>query len=164
MHKPRGIITTKSDTHGRKTVYEFIPKEYHALHPIGRLDKDTTGALLLTNDGECTLHLTHPRYEVEKIYEATLRGEINDSTVKNIERGIMLEDGKTLPAKVKVVKRKDNKTRLILTIKEGKKRQIRRMFEAIGPVRIGALGAGTYRHLTAGEVKKIKERINADTE
>ena len=151
-------------------MYDLIPQHLHGVHPVGRLDKDTTGALLLTNDGECTLRLTHPRYEVEKLYDVTVNGIMTDEVIRKITHGIPLEDGRTAPARVKVKKRKDNKTRLFLTIKEGKKRQIRRMFEAlghtvrklkrtaIGPIRIGALPAGSFRHLTETEGKKIKDR------
>src|SRR5947209_999346 len=127
LHKPAGVVTTASDPGGRLTVVELVPREPRVV-PVGRLDADTTGALLLTNDGELAHRLAHPRYEVDKVYEVEVAGEPTDEALRRLEQGVELDDGPTAPAHV----RRLAPGRLQLTIHEGRKHQVRRMFEAIG--------------------------------
>lgn len=170
LYKPRGVISSVSDDKGRKVVTDFFPQLDKRIYPIGRLDYDTSGLLLLTNDGEFANILMHPKYEVEKVYVAKLKGIPTREQIKKLERGIKLEDGLTAPAKVKLLsfdRRKDTSIYEI-TIHEGRNRQVRRMFEAIGyPVlklkreRYGFLDlkglvAGEYRELLPHEVKQLR--------
>ncbi|MBU1864535.1 MAG: rRNA pseudouridine synthase [Candidatus Omnitrophica bacterium] len=168
FHKPKRVITTKSDSYGRKTVIDLLPKYLKDLHPVGRLDKDTTGLLLLTNDGELTYRLTHPRYGVPKTYNVHIRGDITLPHIERIRTGIRLEDGLTQPARVTTQRGKQHTTFLTIAIKEGRKRQIRRMIEilgykvltlqrtAVGSLQIGNLTEGEYRHLQEKEVLRLK--------
>lgn len=159
LHKPAGVVTTAADTHGRATVLELVPEEPRVF-PVGRLDMDTEGLLLLTNDGELTQRLTHPSFGVEKEYLAHVEGEPHAGAVGRLRKGVELEDGRTAPAKVAVL----DKSLLRITIHEGRNRQVRRMCEAVGfPVlrlvrtRIGSLRdtqlkAGEWRVLEPEEV------------
>jgi 23S rRNA pseudouridine2605 synthase len=167
LNKPMGIISTTDDPQGRKTVIDVLPEEYkrYQLFPVGRLDEDTTGLVLLTNDGELAYRLTHPRFEVEKEYLVAVDGALNVTQVEQIEDGIELDDGMSAPAKLKPVNLAPFNYRII--IHEGKKRIVRRMFAAVGHqvrllkrIRIGKLRLedlkeGTYRRLTAAEVGGI---------
>ena len=167
LNKPMGIISTTEDPHGRKTVLDLLPAEYnkYQLFPVGRLDEDTTGLVLLTNDGELAYRLTHPRFEVEKEYLVAVDGALNTTQVDQLQDGIELDDGVTAPAKLKPVNLEPFNYRII--IHEGKKRIVRRMFAAVGHqvrmlkrVRIGKLKLenlkeGTYRRLTEAEVRDI---------
>jgi 23S rRNA pseudouridine2605 synthase len=128
LHKPAGVVTTASDPHGRPTVVELVADYAVRVVPVGRLDADTTGALLLTNDGELAHRLAHPRYEVEKVYEAEVEGEPSDEALSRLEQGIQLDDGPTAPARV----RRLAPSRVELSIHEGRKHQVRRMLEAVG--------------------------------
>jgi 23S rRNA pseudouridine2605 synthase len=167
LNKPFGIISSRKDEKGRETVIDLInSKEY--MYPIGRLDYDSSGLILLTNDGEFTNNLIHPKFEVEKVYVVYIEGYIPDRALEKFERGIKLEDGYTAPAKVEVIREENNVTILEVTIHEGKNRQIRRMFDALGynvtklkRIRIGNiklenLKAGEHRHLNYEEIKWIK--------
>ena len=127
LHKPGGVVTTASDPQGRRTVVELVPAEPRVV-PVGRLDADTTGALLLTHDGELAHRLAHPRYGVEKVYEATVEGEPSDATLAALADGVELEDGRTGPARVVRLA----PGRIELSIHEGRNRQVRRMLEAVG--------------------------------
>ena len=127
LHKPGGVVTTASDPQGRRTVVELVPAKPRVV-PVGRLDADTTGALLLTNDGELAHRLAHPRYGVEKVYEATVEGEPSDATLAALAEGVELEDGRTAPARV----RRLAPGLIELSIHEGRNRQVRRMLEAVG--------------------------------
>jgi 23S rRNA pseudouridine2605 synthase len=167
LNKPMGIITTTDDPHGRKTVLDLLPAEYkrYQLFTVGRLDEDTTGLVLLTNDGELAYRLTHPRFEVEKEYLVAVDGALNVTQVDQLQDGIELDDGMSSPAKLKLVNLAPFNYRII--IHEGKKRIVRRMFAATGHqvrllkrVRIGKLKLenlkeGAFRRLTAGEVQEI---------
>src|SRR6266516_2583656 len=128
LHKPAGVVTTASDPHGRPTVVGLVSDHEARVVPVGRLDADTTGALLLTKDGDLAHRLAHPRYEVEKVYEAKVEGEPDDAALDRIESGVELDDGRTAPARV----RRLAPSRLELAIHEGRKHQVKRMLEAVG--------------------------------
>jgi len=163
LHKPAGVVSTASDTHGRRTVVELVPGE-RRLYPVGRLDADSTGLILLTNDGDLANRLTHPRYEVPKTYRATLAGPaITDRALKALREGVELDDGMTAPARV----RRLTPHQLELTIHEGRNRQVRRMCEAVGrpvrqlvrvrfgPLELGDLRPGRARRLTGAELAAL---------
>jgi 23S rRNA pseudouridine2605 synthase len=163
LHKPRGVVTTAHDPQGRPTVVGLVSHEARIV-PVGRLDADTTGALLLTNDGPLAHRLAHPRYGVEKVYEAEIEGEPTDAVLRALADGVELEDGRTAPA---VVRRLDPCT-IELTLHEGRNRQVRRMCEAVGhPVRrlartryagltLDGLEPGAWRELEPDEVKRLR--------
>src|SRR5947199_3039464 len=164
LHKPARVVTTARDPQGRPTVVELVPEEPRVV-PVGRLDVDTTGALLLTNDGQLAHRLAHPRYEVEKLYEATVEGEPDDAALKRLESGVELDDGRTAPARV----RRLAPSTLELAIHEGRKHQVKRMLEAVGhPVTslhrsryagltLEGLEPGAWRELDEGEIKRLRE-------
>jgi 23S rRNA pseudouridine2605 synthase len=164
LHKPVGHVTTASDPHGRRTVVDIVPSDPHVV-PVGRLDVDTTGALLLTNDGPLAHTLAHPRYGVEKTYIATVDGDLDERDLARLTEGIELEDGPTAPAAV----RRLAPGRIELTIHEGRNRQVRRMFDAVGhPVirlhrsvyaglTVDRLAPGSWRALTPAEVRKLRK-------
>ena len=164
LHKPAGVVTTASDPHRRPTVVELVSDYAIRIVPVGRLDADTTGALLLTNDGELAHRLAHPRYEVEKVYEAEVEGEPSDEALRRLEQGIELDDGRTAPAKA----RRLAPSRIELAIHEGRKHQVKRMLEAVGhPVKrlhrsryagltLKGLGPGDSRELTGAEVERLR--------
>jgi 23S rRNA pseudouridine2605 synthase len=164
LHKPAGVVTTARDPQGRSTVVDLVEHESRVV-PVGRLDADTTGALLLTNDGELAHRLAHPRYEVEKVYEAEVEGEPSPDAVVRLEGGVQLDDGPSAPARV----RRLGPSRIELSIHEGRKHQVKRMLEAVGhPVRrlhrsryagLGVEGVepGHWRELTADEVASLRE-------
>jgi 23S rRNA pseudouridine2605 synthase len=163
LHKPAGVVTTARDPHGRPTVVDLVPREPRVV-PVGRLDADTTGALLLTNDGELAHRLAHPRYEVEKLYEAEVDGRPSDDALARLRDGVVLEDGVTSPARV----RRLAPSRVELAIHEGRKHQVKRMLEAVGhPVRrlhrsryagleLTGLEPGAWRELTGDELASLR--------
>jgi 23S rRNA pseudouridine2605 synthase len=162
LHKPAGVVTTTRDPHGRPTVVGLVGHEQRVV-PVGRLDADTTGALLLTNDGPLAHRLMHPRYEVDKVYEADVEGEPDEGDLARLRDGIELEDGPAAPAHVEVI----GPGRVRLTIHQGRKHQVKRMLEAVGhPVRrlrrtsyagltLEGLEPGEWRELTAEEVGRL---------
>jgi len=164
LHKPAGVVTTASDPQGRPTVVELVEHESRVV-PVGRLDADTTGVLLLTNDGDLAHRLAHPRYEVEKVYEAEVEGEPSDDALARLEHGIELEDGQTAPARA----RRLAPSRVELAIHEGRKHQVKRMLEAVGHPVTGlhrsryaglttdGLEPGQWRELTDDEVASLVE-------
>jgi 23S rRNA pseudouridine2605 synthase len=165
VHKPAGVVSTARDTHGRPTVVELVPSAAR-LYPVGRLDADTTGLILLTDDGELAHRLTHPRFEVPKTYVARVGGgPVSDGALRALREGVELDDGRTAPARV----RRLRPDLLELGIHEGRKRQVRRMCEAVGhPVRslrrvafgplvLGDLRQGAHRRLTAAEVQRLRD-------
>ncbi|ANS89517.1 pseudouridine synthase [Staphylococcus pseudintermedius] len=170
FYKPAQVITSVSDDRGRKVVTDYFDDLETRIYPVGRLDYDTSGLLLLTNDGEFTNLMTHPRYKIPKTYVAKIEGYILREQVKQLEKGIQLEDGLTQPAKVKVKKQnKEKNTSLVeITITEGRNRQVRRMFEhfgfsvqklsrvSFGPLTLKGLGAGEGRALSPHEVKSLR--------
>ena len=164
LHKPAGVVTTASDPQGRPTVVELVADHETRVVPVGRLDADTTGALLLTNDGELAHRLAHPRYEVEKVYEAEVEGDPSDETLRRLERGVELDDGRTAPARAKRLA----PSRVELALHEGRKHQVKRMLEAVGlPVRalhrsryagltLEGLGPGDSRELAGADVERLR--------
>ncbi|RDV83044.1 pseudouridine synthase [Ammonifex thiophilus] len=169
FHKPRGVVTTLHDPQGRPKVTDFLKGLRERVFPVGRLDYDSEGLLLLTNDGELAHRLLHPRFHVPKTYLVWVKGEVGKEKLDLLRRGIELEDGPTLPVEVRALRRTKGETILQLTIREGRKRQIRRMFRAlgyevsrlkrvaVGPVRLGPLRPGEYRHLTPREVESLRK-------
>jgi 23S rRNA pseudouridine2605 synthase len=166
LHKPAGVVSTARDTHGRRTVVDLVRAPGGTrLYPVGRLDADSTGLLLLTNDGELANHLTHPRHEVPKTYRATVRGgPVSDEALVRLREGVELDDGPTLPARVRRVR----PAVLELELREGRKRQVRRMLDAVGhpvrelqrvrfgPLALGDLPPGGVRRLSDAEVARLR--------
>lgn len=167
LHKPAGIVSTVSDEKQRQTVIDVLPEEYrrYRLYPVGRLDIDTTGLILMTNDGDLTYKLTHPRYEYEKEYFVAIPDTLTLADKDEIRHGILLEDGRTRPARLKDVQEPPYNYSVV--IHEGKKRQVRRMFEhlkhtvtslkrvRIGDLVLGDLAEGKTRALTAKEIASL---------
>lgn len=165
LHKPPGVVATAKDTHGRPTVVDLVKAVGVRLVPIGRLDADTTGVLLLTNDGQLANRLAHPSYEVDKVYEAFLRGVPSDDDLECLARGVELEDGWTGPAQVRRLAR----SVVELTIHEGRNRQVKRMCEAVGHrvirlhrsryagLDLAGLEVGQFRRLSKNEVERLRE-------
>jgi pseudouridine synthase len=166
LNKPVGVVSTASDPEGRETVTSLIDLDAR-VWPVGRLDIDTEGAILLTNDGELTMRMTHPRYGVTKTYLAEVKGSVAPGTARALAKGVELDDGRTAPAQVQVLERAQHRSLVELTLAEGRNRQVRRMFEAVdhpvvrlvrtavGPLRLGRLKAGTYRKLGPAEVREL---------
>lgn len=167
LDKPSGFVTTVSDTHGRPTVLDLVKDIPARIYPVGRLDADTSGVLLLTNDGSLAYRLTHPRFHVEKEYRAWVKGFPSVETLQRLSRGVEVEGRKTAPAQVWAVRKGSGRTLLGIVLTEGRKRQIKQMCAAVGhPVlklrRIRfafltarGLQAGAYRHLSRSEVKRL---------
>ena len=163
LHKPRGVVTTARDPHGRRTVVDLV-EHPSRLVPVGRLDVDTTGALLLTNDGALAHRLAHPRYGVEKVYDVDVEGEPTEDQLAQLRGGVELEDGRTAPARVERVGR----NRLALALHEGRKHQVKRMCAAVGMpvtrlhrpryagIAVGELPPGAWRELAADEVEQLR--------
>ncbi len=165
VNKPAGVVSTAADTHGRRIVTDLVRSDLR-LYPVGRLDADTTGLILLTNDGELAERLTHPRYEVPKTYRASIRPErVSERSLRTLREGVDLDDGRTAPAKVRQVR----PGLVELTIGEGRKRQVRRMLDAVGhevvslervafgPLLLGDLAPGAARRLSAAEVERLRQ-------
>jgi 23S rRNA pseudouridine2605 synthase len=172
LNKPVGVVSTAKDTHGRPTVLDLIPRqEGTRLYPVGRLDVDTTGLLLLTNDGDLTFRLTHPRYGVDKEYRVLVRGRPNEVELRKLREGVEIEGEVTAPAKVEVVGERGGDTWLRTVIHEGRKRQVRMMAEAVGhpvielqrvrfgPITLGNLEPGKWRHLAVHEVHALRKAV-----
>jgi 23S rRNA pseudouridine2605 synthase len=174
LHKPRGYITSRSDPEGRPTVLDLLRAVREYIYPVGRLDYDSEGLLLLTNDGELAARLTHPRHEVDKVYEARVRGVPDAHTLERLAKGVTIEGHRTAPAKVRLLdapnKRpaENEQTRIELAIHEGRQRQVRKMFDAVGHpvvrlkrVRIGPIEdpnmpPGHWRELTPQEIARLQ--------
>jgi 23S rRNA pseudouridine2605 synthase len=168
LHKPPGVLSTARDPHGRPTVLDLLPPgptPSLRLYPVGRLDKDTSGLILLTNDGPLANRLTHPRHEVPKTYRARVaRGPVGESALQALRQGVLLDDGPTAPARV----RQPRPGTLELTIHEGRNRQVRRMCQAVGhpvlalqrvafgPLRLGDLAPGDHRRLSEAEIARLR--------
>jgi len=166
LHKPAGVVTTARDPQRRPTVVSLVPAVPRVV-PVGRLDADTTGALLLTNDGQLAHRLAHPRYEVDKVYEVEVEGDPGPEALRRLAAGVELDDGRTAPAQA----RKLGRGRIELTIHEGRKHQVKRMCEAVGhPVRrlhrsgyagltLGGLAPGEWRALSPAEVDSLRKLV-----
>lgn len=172
LNKPAGYITTMSDPQGRPTVAGLVPAdEYPGLFPVGRLDADTTGVLLFTTDGELSHRLLHPRWKVPKTYRVVADGRMGPTACDALERGIQLDDGMTAPAHVSRMGERGGTSLVEITISEGRKRQVRRMFSAVGhpvleldrtrfgPVETSALPVGEWRQLTSHEVESLRRAV-----
>jgi 23S rRNA pseudouridine2605 synthase len=164
LNKPAGVVSTASDTHGRTTVVDLV-RSRRRLYPVGRLDADSTGLILLTNDGELADRLTHPRYGVEKVYRARVEpARLSARALSELRHGVELDDGRTAPAKVRALR----PGLIELTIREGRKRQVRRMLEAVGhrvtrlervafgPLGLRGLDPGQSRRLTRAELERLR--------
>lgn len=168
FYKPKGCITSVRDDKGRKTVFDYLDLKIPGLVPVGRLDYDTEGMLLLTNDGDLAFALTHPSHEVPKTYSVRIEGEILESELATLRKGVVIDGKKTARSKVKRIEYKDGFTKLQVTITEGRNRQIRKMFEAVGKqvvflkrvavgeLRLGGLARGGYRFLHDDEIAYLK--------
>lgn len=169
LYKPKGVLCTVDDPSGRKTVLSYFPGEHRRLFPVGRLDLDSRGAVILTNDGALTQILTHPSYGVEKTYAVRVRGEVDDYSLRRLRSGIELSEARTAPCKAWVVRRKDGETELGLTLQEGRNRQVRRMLAAvehkvrsltrtrIGCLSLKGLAVGEARRITPKELKLLRQ-------
>lgn len=166
LNKPAGVVTTASDPEGRPTVLELVELGAR-VWPVGRLDVDSEGALVLTNDGELSHRLTHPSFEVPKTYVVKVAGGVGERSLRGLARGVELEDGRTRPARVDVLDRSGGATLVEITITEGRNRQVRRMFDAVGhrvlalvrvavgPLKLGHLKPGSVRKLSPAEVREL---------
>ncbi|MBR8832261.1 MAG: Ribosomal large subunit pseudouridine synthase B [Chroococcopsis gigantea SAG 12.99] len=183
LHKPQGVISSCFDPQGRPTVLDLLPSNLargQGLHPVGRLDFNSTGALLVTNDGDITLGFTHPRYHVPKTYQVWIEGKPADNMLQEWRKGVMLMGKSTLPAQVRVMEQTPHKTLLEVILMEGRNRQIRRVVQQLGhqvlklhrsaiglielhPENETPLPAGNYRSLTAKEVNFIQKQVNLVT-
>ncbi|HET7629221.1 MAG TPA: pseudouridine synthase [Bacillales bacterium] len=169
LYKPSGVLSAVKDDRGRKVVTDFFPHVEKRIFPVGRLDYDTSGLLLLTNDGEFANRLMHPKYELDKTYVAKIEGALPKEKQKELEKGVLLDDGKTAPAIVNVLAadKKKNATIVEMTIHEGRNRQVRRMFDAVGNrvlklkrekyafLTVKGMNPGEWRELTPHEVRKL---------
>ncbi|MFM1652769.1 pseudouridine synthase [Brevibacillus sp. B_LB10_24] len=173
LNKPRGVITSLSDPQGRRVVTDLLTGIDERVYPVGRLDYDTSGLLLLTNDGDLANRLAHPSYEIDKVYRAFVRGIPSEDSLRRLAEGVLLEDGMTAPGQASLVVADPTRNRAVieLTIHEGKNRQVRRMCEAVGHpvlalerIRLGFLTLegvkrGRFRHLTDEEVARLQQEL-----
>jgi len=171
LNKPQGVLSTAKDERNRKTVLDFLKGAKNRLYPVGRLDKDTTGLIILTNDGEITFRLTHPKFGIKRVYEVKVEGSVEEKALKRLKDGVTI-DGKPARAEKIILRKKSaSQTDFTLTIGEGRKREIRKMCDAIGhrvlelkriafgPLRLKGLKTGSVRELTGTELKAIKKAI-----
>lgn len=168
LNKPAGYVTTRLDKFAEKTVFDLLPPQYRGLAPVGRLDKDTEGLLLLTNDGDLNFRLSHPKFEVKKTYFVRMIGELTQAEKRKVEQGVIIDGEKTFPARIGNVRTSRNQTELTITIHEGRKRQVRRMFAAVrrrviylkrlsqGPLHLGDLKPGAWRDLSRKEIQSLR--------
>lgn len=171
LNKPKNIISSAKDEKGRKTVVDLIDTK-ERIYPIGRLDFDSSGLLLLTNDGELTQSLLHPSKEIEKVYEVLIDKILNEKEIKELEKGIKIENYLTAPCRTKIIKNTKNSSLLHITIHEGKNRQVRKMMKYFGAnvlrlhrikeanISLGNLKSGEYRKLKEFEIKRLKDFLN----
>ncbi|MFH1655041.1 MAG: pseudouridine synthase [Candidatus Omnitrophota bacterium] len=174
LNKPRGFVTTLKDKHAQKTVLDLLPQDLRYLRPAGRLDKDTEGLLLLTNDGDLIYKLTHPKFNIDKTYFVQINGELKATEKKQLETGVKIDGKITSPAKIFDIKIKGKKSEFQIVIHEGRKRQIRRMLDCIGhkvvylkrieqgQLRLGDLAIGKWRYLSEKEVSLLKDKSFVD--
>jgi len=174
LNKPTGYVVTRNDERGRPTVYDLVQYAPENLRYVGRLDGDTSGLLLLTTDGELAHRLTHPSYRVDKVYEAHVEGRVPDGALQRMADGLILDDGPTQPAEITRLPGEEPPTRVRVVIHEGRNRQVRRMFDAVGhlvfrlhrtqvgPVHLGDLRLGTIRPVTADEERALRALVGLD--
>jgi pseudouridine synthase len=172
FNKPRGCITTVSDPQGRRTVLDYLPRFGTRIFPVGRLDYDAEGILLLTNDGELANRLLHPRYGISKVYDVKVKGHPGGKALEQLRTGVRIEEGVTAPAKVDIIRELPNAAWLRFTLHQGWNRQIKKMGLAVGhpvlrirriaygPVRLGGLAAGRHRLLEPEDIRRIHEAAN----
>ncbi len=172
LHKPVGYTTTKDDPFADKTVLDLLPKDLHFLSPVGRLDRDSEGLLLLTNDGELAYKLTHPKFHLDKTYVVKVKGKLTKENQKELRQGVIIEDQKTAPCLIKEVRYNVADTDFQMIIHEGRKRQIRLMLRSvghqvvslkrikIGPLNLGDLKVGQWRHLTKEECRDARSCVS----
>lgn len=175
LHKPPGYVSTVRDPQGRPTVLDLVPAKVR-LYPVGRLDWDTSGLILLTNDGPLAFRLTHPRFGVPRTYRALVRGSVAPEALRRLRRGVVVGGRTTAPARVRVLGREGQATWLEVTVREGRYHQVKLMGEAVGhpvlrltrvrmgPLKLGRLPPGHYRHLTPREVALLKEAVGLGRE
>ncbi len=171
FHKPPQVVTTLSDPEGRPTVRDYLPQTMERVFPVGRLDFQSSGLLLLTNDGDLAVRLLHPRYRIPRSYRVKVSGHPNETALVRLRRGVRLDDGVTGPAQVDVESKLPNKTWLRVTIREGRNREIRRMCEAVGhlvdklvrlrfgPIDLGRLPPGRWRELRPDEEERLRDAV-----
>lgn len=169
LNKPDGYTTTKLDRFAERTVSDLLPSKFRILSPVGRLDKDTEGLLLFTNDGDIAYRLTHPKFNIDKTYFVRIMGRLETDKKTRVEKGVYVDGRRTSPAKIKNVKLLKDKTELMITIHEGRKRQIRFMFAKVGhrvvylerlmqgPLMLGSLKKGKWRPLSRQEIGTLKK-------
>lgn len=174
FHKPPGVVTTRTDPQGRPTVYDGLPEEMGALRYVGRLDQPTEGLLLLTNEGDLLHKLTHPSFEVEREYQAWVKGAVKPDTLRRLQDGVRLEDGPARATRARILRPVKGGTHLALVLQEGRKREVRRLLEAVGhpvtrllrvrfgPVRLGQLPAGQWRELTSQEIRALEASVHSE--
>jgi pseudouridine synthase len=171
LHKPPMFLVTRKDPYNRPTVMELLPPHMKGLFPVGRLDFDSQGLLLMTNDGVLAYRLLHPRYGVTKLYRVKVAGHPDAAALKSLERGVYLEGKKTAPARIKPMELKAHYSWLEIELHEGRKREVRRMLEQVGHqvmvlkrvrfagLSLGGLRSGAWRNLSAGEVRRLKKKV-----
>jgi 23S rRNA pseudouridine2605 synthase len=168
LNKPRGYVTTRRDPEGRPTVMDLIKGIREYVYPVGRLDYDSEGLLLLTNDGDLAAKLTHPRYEVDRVYEARVRGVPERRTLERLAQGVMVDNRRTAPARIELAEAGENQSIVHIALPEGRQRQVRKMFDAVGhpvvrlrrirfgPIADPQLTTGYWRELTPKEIARLK--------
>lgn len=171
LNKPRGYVTTRRDPEGRPTVMDLLRAVHEYIYPVGRLDYDSEGLLLLTNDGELAARLAHPRHEVERVYHARVRGVPDPHVLDRLARGVRIDDRRTAPARVELIENRETQAVIEIALHEGRQRQVRKMFDAVGHpvvrlkrVRIGPIAddnlkTGYWRELTPGEVARLRRAV-----
>ncbi len=169
LNKPSGYVTTVADQFSRPTVTQLLTGVKERVYPVGRLDYETEGLIILTNDGDLAFKLTHPKHKVDKVYQVLIEGEVNQEALDKLAKGVLLEDGITAPAKGKFLKKWPHQTLIELRIHEGRNRQVRRMVAAlglkvkylrrikVGSLELGSLPLGKYRSLTETEIEELKK-------
>jgi 23S rRNA pseudouridine2605 synthase len=172
LNKPTGYLTTMSDPHDRRTVSELVAGIPQRVFPVGRLDMDTHGLLLMTNDGELTYHLTHPKFEISKTYHAVVEGVVSEEALDRLRSGVQLSDGVTSPAHVRLISHHGNQSTIEIIIAEGKKRQVRRMCTEVGHevvelqrvamagLALEDLPPGAWRYLSAEEISRLRQLVD----
>jgi 23S rRNA pseudouridine2605 synthase len=172
LNKPPGYVVTMSDPHGRRTVADLVTGVAAGVVPVGRLDSGTSGLLILTDDGELAHRIAHPSFEIDKVYEVRARGALTEDECRQLEDGVMLEGRVTAPATVRILRADQSSTLAEITIHEGRKRQVRLMFELVGhpvtglrrirvgPVELGDLPSGHWRHLDPGQLRALREALD----